>query len=326
MILIIDFGSQYTHYIGRRLKEIGSDYKIVPPEEALNEIKNNKPKGLILSGGPMSVFADDAPTIDKKIFSLDIPILGICYGMMLEAHLLGGKVISGGKKEYGPVELTLNKSDSPLTKGLPKKFTVWMSHGDEVVAIPKSFNIMGSSEHVKFAFIKDNKKNIFGIQFHPEVQHTEYGVEIYKNFVSLCGEETHEYQLEPKLIETYIKLTAGNNYVIGAVSGGIDSTVAGVLAARTLGSKFIPIYVENGLMRDGTREDVEKIYRSAGIEPKIIHVEDEMLKRLKGVTAPEDKRKLIGGFFIEVFEREMEKLKKTELMLNICSREQSILM
>ena len=309
MIYIIDFGSQYTHYIGRRLKEIGSPYKIISPEDALREIKTLKPQGIILSGGPMSVYGDDAPTIDPQIFSLDIPVLGICYGMMLISHLLGGKVVSG-KKEYGPATVTFVDTSTDMTKGLPKSMTVWMSHGDEVVSIPAEYKIVGTSEHVRYAFIAHKTKPIFGIQFHPEVQHTEHGMQLLENFVSICGVTTSPYILDSKKIEEYIRKTAGNAYVIGAVSGGVDSTVAGVLTAKTIGSKFIPVYVENGLMRDGTKEDVEKIYRNVGIEPLIIHVEDEMMDRLKGKTDPEEKRKIIGAFYIEVFEREMERLKK----------------
>ncbi len=309
MILIVDFGSQYTHYIGRRLKEIGSPFAIVSPEEVFEVITANKPQGIILSGGPMSVYEKDAPTIDVSIFSLGIPVLGICYGMMLMAHLLGGKVIAG-RKEYGPAVISLDTLTSKITQGLPASFTVWMSHGDEVVAIPPSFTVIGSTDHVTYAFVGDEKKKLFGLQFHPEVQHTEHGVQILKNFVSVCEVKTTEYELDVKQIERFIADTVGNEYVIGAVSGGVDSTVAGVLAAKAIGKKFIPIYVENGLMRDGTKEDVEKIYRSVGIEPRIIHAEKEMLAKLKGVTDPEIKRKLIGAFFIEVFEREVRNLKE----------------
>lgn len=308
MILIIDFGSQYTHYIGRRLKEIGCPFKIIAPEEALGEVKTNKPQGIILSGGPMSVYELDAPTIDPSIFALNIPVLGICYGMMLIAHLLGGNVTKG-KKEYGPATIRLSDTGSPITEGVVNEFTVWMSHGDEVVAIPSDYSVIGSTEHVPFAFIRHKEKLIYGIQFHPEVQHTEFGVQILKNFVSICKIQTTTYVLNPTAIETFIKNTVGDAYVIGAVSGGVDSTVAGVLTAKTIGNHFIPIYVENGLMRDGTVEDVLNIFRAAGVEPKIIHVEKEMLTRLEGKTDPEEKRKIIGGFFIEVFEREMEKLK-----------------
>jgi GMP synthase (glutamine-hydrolysing) len=309
MILIVDFGSQYTHYIGRRLKEIGCPFAIVPPEDVYNTINANKPEGIILSGGPMSVYEADAPTIAVDVFSLGIPILGICYGMMLMSHLLGGKVVSG-RKEYGPATLLLKSNDLEMTSKLADRFTVWMSHGDEVVAIPSSFEVIGSTEQVKYAFIGDLKKNIFGIQFHPEVQHTEYGVQILTNFVSICGIKTTEYTLDIRQMEQSIADVAGDAYVIGAVSGGVDSTVAGILTARAIGNKFIPIYVENGLMRSGTKEDVEKIYRGIGVEPIIVHVEDEMLEKLQGVTDPEVKRKLIGAFFIEVFEREVKKLHK----------------
>jgi len=308
MIYIVDFGSQYTHYIGRRLKEIGSAFQIISPEDVTEAVNRLKPLGIILSGGPMSVYEQGAPTIDASIFSLGIPVLGICYGMMLMAQLLGGKVISG-KKEYGPASLSLMVHDNALTHELLPSFTVWMSHGDEVVSIPPSFEVLGSTDHVRFAFVCDEQKQLYGIQFHPEVQHTECGVQILKNFVSLCGEKIVEYKLDVKQIVTEIADIVGDHYVIGAVSGGVDSTVAGALTARAIGKRFIPIYVENGLMRAGTKEDVETIYRNFGIEPVIIHVEDEMMIRLKGVVEPEAKRKIIGAFFIEVFEREVERFK-----------------
>jgi GMP synthase (glutamine-hydrolysing) len=309
MILIIDFGSQYTHYIGRRLREIGAEFLITTPEEAWDIINDQQPKGIILSGGPKSVYADNAPTIDKKLFSIDVPILGVCYGMMLMTHLLGGKVVVG-RKEYGPAKLDLAITTTPLTQGIPPSFTVWMSHGDEVVAIPADFKIIGSTEHVPHALIKHKSKPIYGIQFHPEVQHTEYGVEIYQNFVNLCGADLTSHTFDPQKIVAQIRNTVGDHYVIGAVSGGVDSTVAGVLTAQAIGDRFIPIYVDNGLMRPGTAEDVEEIFAKRGVVPIIVKAESEMLKKLVGIIDPEEKRKIIGAFYIDIFEREVEKLQK----------------
>ncbi len=309
MIIIVDFGSQYTHYIGRRLKEIGSPFVIVAPEQAMLEIGARRPQGIILSGGPMSVYEKGAPTIDASVFLSDIPILGICYGMALIPQLLGGKVVSG-RKEYGPATVTLNDRVSDITRNVSIVSTVWMSHGDEVVAIPPDYVTLGSSDHVKYAFIAHKTKPIFGVQFHPEVHHTEIGMDILRNFVEICGVTLKAYDLNTTAIEHFIKTTVGDAYVIGAVSGGVDSTVAGVLTAKTIGKKFIPVYVENGLMRDGTKEDVEKIFRAVGVEPIIVHVEKEMLGLLKGKTDPEEKRKIIGAFYIEVFEREMRRLQK----------------
>jgi GMP synthase (glutamine-hydrolysing) len=309
MILVIDFGSQVTHLISRRINDLGVKTKIILPEDAIAEIALVKPQGIILSGGPDSVYAKNAPAIDPSIFSLDIPILGICYGMMLISHLLGGKVISG-KKEYGPAIITLSNKSSKITAGLPTSFTVWMSHGDEVVAIPSDYLKIGSTEHVPFAFVKHKHKNIFGIQFHPEVEHTEYGVKIYENFIELCGIKRESTEINIDEIVAKIKKQVGKDYVIGAVSGGVDSTVSAVLVAKAIGKQFIPIYVDNGLMRFDTNDHLDKIFKHTKIKVQIINAQEETLKRLKGITDPEKKRKTIGKLYIDIFEREMQKIIK----------------
>src|SRR3989344_675798 len=186
MIIIVDFGSQTTHLIARRLKEIGIQTSITDPDDTLKKIKKRKTQGIILSGGPASVYEKAAPTINKDIFNLRIPILGICYGMQLTAHLLGGKVVSG-KKEYGPTILQMANGKWQMANKLPKQFTVWMSHGDGIVKLPKDFKVIGSSDSVPFAFVENKKRKIFGLQFHPEVEHTEHGLQILKNFVDICG-------------------------------------------------------------------------------------------------------------------------------------------
>jgi GMP synthase (glutamine-hydrolysing) len=316
MITIIDFGSQTTHLISRRLKELGAEVKMVHPESALRKINKTGTKGIILSGGPASVYEKNAQAVDVKIFNLGIPILGICYGLQLTAHLLGGKVVSG-KKEYGPAKLkiknphiSLRSGKLKILKGLPKSFEVWMSHGDEVIMLPKGFRTLGSTERVLFALTADLKKNFFGLQFHPEVEHTEYGNRILENFIDICESKTKKKsRLKVKEIEENIKNTVGGkDYVIGAVSGGVDSTVAAALTAKAIGKRFIPIYVDNGLMRKGTKEHVRKIFKQIGIKPIVVNAVGEMLKKLKGITDSERKRKIIGNFYIRVFEREMKKL------------------
>lgn len=314
MIVIVDFGSQTTHLIGRRLKEIGVKTAIVNPDTASQRIKEKKPQGIILSGGPASVYEQNAPSIDKEIFSLGIPILGICYGLQLTAHLLGGKVTSG-KKEYGPVSLEIRNLKLEITKDLTKSFVVWMSHGDEVIKLPKGFKIIGSSEGVPFAFVENKDKKIYGLQFHPEVEHTEHGLQILKNFVAICGRpERSEGSFgilrftQNDIIDNIKKTVGENNYVIGAVSGGVDSTVAGTLTAKAIGKRFIPIYVDNGLMRAETEKYVKRIFKKIGIKPVVVNAVEEMLKRLKKITDSEQKRKIIGNFYIEIFEREMKKL------------------
>jgi GMP synthase (glutamine-hydrolysing) len=317
MIIIVDFGSQTTHLIGRRLKELGIGVKIVTPEKILHEVLNDKNvKGVILSGGPSSVYEKSVPTIDRKIFNLGIPILGICYGLQLTAHLLGGKVISG-KKEYGPASLEIGNLKLEITKDLAKSSVVWMSHGDEVIKLPKGFKTIGSSDGVPFAFVENKGKKIYGLQFHPEVEHTQFGSQMLKNFVDICrrghpeqSEGSRDSSAAPQndIIES-IKETAGDKaYVIGAVSGGVDSTVAATLTAKAIGRRFIPIFVDNGLMRERTEEHVIKIFKKIGIKPIVVDAAEEMLRRLKKITDSEQKRKIIGNFYIEIFEKEMKKL------------------
>jgi GMP synthase (glutamine-hydrolysing) len=308
MIILVDFGSQTTHLLSRRLRELGCEAKIAHSENALEEIKKAKTRGIILSGGPSSVYSKNAETIDKNIFNLGIPVLGICYGMQLLAHLLGGKVIHG-KKEYGPTELQISNFQSPITNKLSKKITVWMSHGDEVVKLPKGFEVFGSTKNVQYAMVGNLKKNIFGLQFHPEVEHAEFGNQILKNFIGICGISFYKKDFSILEMEKNIKEIVGeNNYVIGAVSGGVDSTVASALTARAIGKRFIPIYVDNGLMRGGTGNYVKKIFKQTGIKPIVINAVGEMLRRLRKITNSEQKRKIIGNFYIEIFEREMKKL------------------
>jgi GMP synthase (glutamine-hydrolysing) len=227
--------------------------------------------------------------------------------------LLGGKVISG-KKEYGPAKLNINNLKTKITKGLSKFSTVWMSHGDEVVKLPKGFKIFGSTENVPFALIGNIKKNIFGLQFHPEVEHTQFGEQILRNFVEVCKATISKKSFDTSKIEENIKQIVGEeDYVIGAVSGGVDSTVAAALAAKAIGKRFVPIYVDNGLMRDGTGEHVKKIFKQIGIKPIVINAVGEMLKRLKRITNSEQKRKIIGNFYIKIFEKEMKKLLRRNL-------------
>lgn len=310
MIIIVDFGSQTTHLIARRFKELGVSVRIVQPENILREINKSKTRGIVLSGGPSSVYEKRAPTINVEIFNLGIPILGICYGLQLTANLLGGKVISG-KKEYGPTVLKLKGKIGRLkiAKGLPSELVVWMSHGDEVVRLPRDFKTVGSSGGVPFAFVENKEKRIYGLQFHPEVEHTEYGIQILKNFVEICQITVLKKDFDILGMEKNIKETVGeNDYVIGAVSGGVDSTVAAALTAKAIGKRFIPIYVDNGLMREGTREHVIKIFKKIGIKPVVVNAVGEMLGRLKNIFDSEQKRKIIGNFYIEIFEKEMKKL------------------
>lgn len=314
MIYVIDFGSQTTHLIARRLKELGSLAIIVSPQDALQEISKEKPQGIILSGGPSSVYEEGAPTIDPAIFTQGIPMLGICYGLQLTAHLLGGKVVPG-RKEFGPATLKIDPPADGLkleiTEGLSKSSVVWMSHGDEVVSMPKEFVTVGETEHVPYTFVVNESLRYYGIQFHPEVEHTEEGSRILENFLGICGVSLQKRVISVEDLVAGIRDVVGEGSVIGAISGGVDSTVAGVLTARAIGERFMPVFVDNGLMRVGTEESVKRIFTDfAGIKPIVVRGEEEILGRLSGISDPEQKRKIIGNHYIEVFEHEMEKLQK----------------
>ncbi len=314
MIILVDFGSQTAHLIGRRLRDHGVEVKIIDPEDALLEIEKSKPKGIIFSGGPASVYADGAPTIDKKIFTLGIPILGICYGWQITAHLLGGKVV-GGHKEYGPANLTIMNEEGILSR-VENNSIVWVSHGDTVVTMPKGFTYLGETDSVEAAAVADLKSKIFGMQFHPEVDHTVFGTQILINFAqNICGEKISKQTINIDQIIEDIKQKVRGNRVICAVSGGVDSTVTATLIGRTIGKNLYPIYIESGLMRIGTKEEVLNIFRKhLGITPIIVEAKKEFLSALKGIIDPEEKRKTIGALYIMLFEKEAKKLKGVKFL------------
>ncbi len=309
MIVLVDFGSQTAHLIGRRIRDFGVEVEIVEPEDALNQIKKLRPQGIVLSGGPSSVYGENAPTMPEEALKLGIPTLAICYGFMFAAHSLGGEV-KGGKKEYGPADLRVENLDSQVIKGTKDMFTVWMSHGDEIIKLPEGFEVIAGTTDVPYALSIDKKRKIIGMLFHPEVHHTEFGDTLLRNFISFCKITPVKKEIDIEKIITGIKDKVGDKYVIGAVSGGVDSTVAGALTAKAIGDHFIPVYVENGLMRESNRESVEKIFTHFGVKADIVDCEKEMLKSLVGATDPEEKRKIIGKFYIDIFEREMLRHKK----------------
>ncbi len=317
MIIIIDFGSQTTHLISRRVSDFGVLTEIIDPEEALQKIASLKPAGIILSGGPASVYEKGAPTVDKKIFELGIPILGICYGWQLTAQLLGGKVESA-KKEYGPSQLTV-ADFSDLAYGFPTVTRVFESHGDSVVTVPKGFTGVAQTGSVEHAAVKlvDATHKIYGVQFHPEMQHTKEGKHLLQNFVTricMLGLRSKRINLEKMLAE--IREKVGDRKVIGAFSGGTDSAVAGMLVAQAIGKNFIPFYVESGLMRMGTKERVLEVFpKLLGVPVRVIEAEEEFLARLKGVTDPELKRKAVGNLYIELFERELDRHEDVSFLL-----------
>lgn len=312
MIVVVDFGSQTTHLIGRRLAWLGFETEIIEPNKLTPSfLSEKKPAGLILSGGPASVYQKNAPMIKREILeSSQIPVLGICYGMQLLSKVLGGKV-TAKNREYGPQTLFISDS-SPLFQNLPKKFTVWMSHGDQVVKLPSGFKIIASTEKLKEAAIAFFSKKLYGVQFHPEIYHTQYGNEILKNFAGeICRERPRKKVFGIDLLIDKIKHgweKNGRGRVISAVSGGIDSTVATFLVAKALGKMVVPVFIDSGLMREETKEKVETIFESIGLKPKILKAKKLFLKNLKKVTDPERKRKIIGKTYIDLFEKTAKKI------------------
>lgn len=312
MIVIIDFGSQTTHLIVRRIKELGAKAQIILPEKALIQITALKPQGIILSGGPASVYEKNAPTIDQEILNLNIPILGICYGMQIIAYILNGQVKTIQKKEFGPAVLTIVKN-SLLFNSIPQKSKVWMSHGDEVIKLPPEFATAAKTETSKNSAIVCEKKRIYAVQFHPEVVHTYYGQQILKNFLQICGQEIKRKIINQFLIENIIKdikCSIADNKAVLALSGGIDSSVAAILTHRAIGSNLTGLYIDSGLMRKNETRQLQKIFQKHyWLKIKIIKAKNIFLKKLKGISSPEKKRQIIGRTFIEVLEKEAQKLK-----------------
>ncbi len=307
MILIVDFGSQTAHLIGRRLRQLGVTTEYADPDTALNSIKKHSPNGIIFSGGPSSVYDTDAPSVSEKILSLGIPILGICYGWQLMAKLLGGTV-KNATKEYGPETITVAKK-STMFNGLPKKqFSVFVSHGDSVISLPKGFTTTASTETVKFSAVEESDKKLFGLQFHPEVHHSEYGVDVLRNFAKTCNEPLLPLSLDPQKIIAEIQETVGKQKVICAVSGGVDSSVAAFLIGKAIGKNLIPVYVDSGLMRPDTDTYVRYIFSELiHADILIVDAKKRFLSALTGITDPEEKRKTIGKLYVEIFQEQADK-------------------
>ena len=316
-IVILDFGSQYTQLIARRIREANIYSEILPYNASIEEIKQHNPKGIIFSGGPASVYASDAPRPDEKVFKLGLPILGICYGLQLITDHFGGKVVKAERHEYGRAELEiLNHED--LFKDIPEHIHVWMSHGDRVLELPDGFEPIARTYNAPFAGIRNKEKKIWGVQFHPEVSHTYLGKDILKNFaVNICNitpDWTMGNFIHEKIEE--IREQVGNKKAICALSGGVDSSVAAVLVHKAIGDNLTCIFVDNGLLRKGEREQVEKTFRDNFHIPLIVvDAKDRFLNALKGITDPEKKRKIIGNLFIEIFEEEAKKLSDVEFLV-----------
>lgn len=311
MLLILDFGSQYTQLIARRVRELGVYSEIVPYTTPIEKIKEIAPKGIILSGSPASVNQQDAPNIDKALYELGLPILGICYGMQLTAKMYGGEVEKASVRGYGRSKLIVTESANPLFKDCKTELNVWMSHGDHVLSLPENYHSIAKAVDAPNAAMRHNDKPIYGIQFHPEVTHSEQGELVLKNFaVNICGispDWTTKNFIDEEIER--IKNIVGSKKVLCGLSGGVDSSVAAALIHRAIGDQLICVLVDTGLMRYKEAELVEEAFKGE-FHANFIRVdaEERFLTALKGIEDPEKKRKIIGELFIRIFEEEARKI------------------
>ncbi len=309
-IVILDFGSQYTQVIARRVRECQVYSQILPFDTKAAEIAQTGARGIILSGGPASVYGKNAPHSDPALFDLGLPVLGICYGVQLMAYQLGGKVEKSERREYGAGELHTDP-ESALFRGLPGMLDVWNSHADKITKLPRGFRSSGRTANSDFSAIEQRKKRLYGLQFHPEVAHTPRGKDILQNFLyEICGckmDWTMGSFIEQTCEE--IRRTAGTDHVVLGLSGGVDSSVAAALLHKAIGDQLTCIFVNNGLLRAREAETVRRVFgENFRIKLKYVEATARFLKRLKGVRDPERKRKIIGGEFVKVFEEATHQL------------------
>ena len=316
MILIIDFGSQYNQLIARRVREHHIYCQIEPPDIDLLKIKAFRPEGIILSGGPASIYEKGSPKTDRGILGLGIPVLGICYGMQFMVDALGGKVIGAAKREYGFAELFIKES-SGIFSGVNKETRCWMSHGDSIGTLPKGFKTTASTPNTKIAAAENAPKRLYGLQFHPEVVHTPEGKKMLENFLfGICNcKKSWTMKSFARDAIADIRTQVGENKVILGLSGGVDSSVAAVLLHQAIGRKLHCVFVDNGVLRKGEAEKVQDVFRKHfQMNLRFVRAKKLFLDRLKGVEDPEQKRKIIGRTFIEVFEKEARRIKYVKFL------------
>jgi GMP synthase (glutamine-hydrolysing) len=314
-IVVLDFGAQYSQLIARRIREQKVFSVVLPFNATLEEIRSYSPVGIILSGGPSSVYDNDAPHADKKVFGLGLPVLGICYGLQFMVYALGGKVRSASKREYGHAKVDIQHSDSQLFQGLPNQLAVWMSHGDEAEELPAGFRLTAKTPNA-VAAIENSERKMWAVQFHPEVHHTPLGADILHNFaINICGAKptwTPQHFIDATIAQ--IKQQVGQGRAICALSGGVDSSVAAVLVDRAMrdssgSSRLACVFVNNGVLRKNEFEKVQQNMRdNLGLHLIAVDATDRFMKKLAGVTDPETKRKIIGNEFIEVFDDEAKRI------------------
>ena len=313
-IAVLDFGSQYSHLIVRRIRELAVYAELLPPETSAEKLAHYA--AIVLSGGPQNLSESSALKADPPVYTLGIPVLGVCYGMQLMAHQLGGKVKAGNKREYGPAGITISKSN--LFVGLKHNQMTWMSHGDQVVKIPNGFKVTGKSGACPIVAIEDAERRLYGIQFHPEVKHTPSGMKVIENFLKIAG-ANRTWKLGSDWIARHvadIKEKVGNGRALCALSGGVDSTVAAYLVHRAIGKQLTCIYVDTGLMRQGETKQIKKTFSSLPqLDFRVVDAEKEFLNSLTGVIEPERKRKIIGEIFIRLFERESAKMGAVDFLV-----------
>ena len=312
LVLILDYGSQYTQLIARRIREQHVYCEIHPCTLPLDDVRAMEPMAIVLSGGPASVFGEGAPTADPALFDVGVPILGICYGMQLFCHLLGGQVEKATHREYGPATITIEKPDGLLGGfDASERVDVWMSHGDRVAKIPPGFEVLATTESTPFAAVGDPKRRIYGVQFHPEVAHTPRGVEMLDAFLFrvVGAEPTWTAGSFVEEAVERVRQQVGGSAAICGLSGGVDSSVAAMLVSKAIGDRLTCIFVDNGVLRKHEAQEVVRMFRDH-FHLRLIHVDAarEFLDALAGVTDPEQKRKIIGKVFIDVFEREAKKI------------------
>lgn len=317
LIMIVDFGGQYNQLIARRVRESSVYSEVVSWKNALPKIKEKNPKGIIFTGGPNSVYLENAPTLDKEIFELGIPVLGICYGMQLMAHVLGGKVDRATQQEYGKIKLNIPKSEG-LFDGVEDQSQCWMSHFDYVERAPEDFEIIATTDNCPVAAMANVEKRLYAVQFHAEVEHTPFGRQLIKNFlynVCECKGDWNMGDFATQMIES-IKIKVGDKKVLCGLSGGVDSSVAATMVHKAVGNQLTCIFVDHGLLRKNEGDEVEKVFADE-FNMNFIRVDakDRFLGKLKGVSDPEKKRKIIGEEFIRVFEEEANKLEGIDFLV-----------
>ncbi len=315
-VLVIDFGGQYNQLIVRRVRNLNVYAELVPADVSIERIKSYNPIGIIFTGGPSSVFGEDSPKVTEEVFSLGVPVLGICYGMQLTAYMLGGEVVHASVREYGRQKI--HYENSVLFDGVEKENFCWMSHTDQVAKLSQGFEVTARTEHCGIAAYESKEKNVYAVQFHPEVVHTAQGTEILKNFLYKVCKANGDWKMDDYAQEQIkaIKEKVGDKKVLCAMSGGVDSAVAATLIHKAVGSNLVCIFVDHGLLRKNEADDVMRVFKGEmGMNLIKVDASKVFLKQLQGVKEPEKKRKIIGKAFIDVFSEEAKKIGKVDYLV-----------